>query len=66
MDNPENKEAAKIAKSPASFIQDIVNKKQEEAKEILKIKEEEAKKEIDRIVAIKKEADKKKGEAEKA
>ena len=66
MDNPENKEAAKIAKSPASFIQDIVNKKQEEAKEILKIKEEEAKKEIDRIVAIKKEADKKKADAEKA
>ena len=66
VDNPENKEAEKIAKSPASYIQEIVNTKQEEAKEILKIKEAEAQKEIDRVVAIKKEADKKKADAEKA
>lgn len=42
-----------------------MKKKQEEAKEILKIKEEEAKKEIDRIVRIKKEMDKKTEEDKK-
>ena len=39
-----------------------MRKKQDEAKEILKIKEEEAKKEIDKIVRIKKDWDKRQEE----
>ena len=42
-----------------------MKKKQDEAKEILKIKEEEAKKEIDKIVRIKKDWDKKQEEDKK-
>ena len=57
-----NPEAVKLANAPASAIQDIVKKKQEEAQEIVKIKEEEAKKEIDRIVQIKKDYETKKAD----
>ena len=57
-DDTPDPEKVKIAKEPVSYIQEIVKKKQEEAKEILAIKEEEAKKEIDKIVRIKKDWDK--------
>ena len=57
-DDTPDPEKVKIAKEPVSYIQEIVKKKKEEAKEILAIKEEEAKKEIDKIVRIKKDWDK--------
>lgn len=54
-----DEERARIAKEPVSLIQEIVKSKQEEARKILKQKEDEAKQEIDRIVSIKKEEDSK-------
>ena len=56
-DDTPDPEKVKIAKEPVSYIQEIVKRKQAEAKEILAIKEEEAKKEIDKIVRIKKDWD---------
>lgn len=63
-DTPEQ-DKVKMAKEPVKYIQDIVKKKKEEAQEILRIKEEEAKKEIDRVVRIKKDWDKKQDQEKK-